>query len=134
MYEGFSGQARKAVQLARDEAVRLRHDHLGTEHLVLGVLREGSQGVVKLLAAFGTDPEKAYRQVKAQPSQGSGGVSWDRLPRDPDRPVPRRLPGGLAQGPRTSGQRLNVSPSFPLDRQRPLRAFHQLPALPCLLD
>jgi hypothetical protein len=83
MYEGFSGQARKAVQVAHQEAERLRHDYLGTEHLVLGVLREGSEGVVRLLAAVGTDPEKAYREVEAQLSPGEGGVSWDRLPLTP---------------------------------------------------
>jgi hypothetical protein len=44
MYEGFSGQARKAIQLAYEEARRRRHDYVGTEHVLLGVLREGAAG------------------------------------------------------------------------------------------
>jgi hypothetical protein len=83
MYEGFSGQARKAIQLAHREAARLGHDYLGTEHLLLGIAREGSSGVVRLLAAFGTDPEKVYRDVEASLPQGAGAANWDKLPFTP---------------------------------------------------
>src|SRR6516165_6008786 len=83
MYEGFSGQARKAIQLAQKEAERLRQEYLGTEHLLLGVLREGSPGLVRLLAAFGTDPEKLYRDIEADLPRGSGVVSWVKMPLTP---------------------------------------------------
>jgi ATP-dependent Clp protease ATP-binding subunit ClpC len=83
MYEGFSGQARKAIQLAHREAARLGHDYVGTEHLLLGITREGSPGVVKLLAAFSTDPEKVYREVEGGLRRGTGQTSWDRLPFTP---------------------------------------------------
>src|SRR5947209_19533045 len=62
MYEGFSAQARKAVDLAHREARRLNHDHLGTEHLLLGVFRVGSDGGAAMLRAFDLDPETAYRE------------------------------------------------------------------------
>jgi hypothetical protein len=83
MYEGYSGQARKAIQLAHREAERLRQEYLGTEHLLLGVLREGSPGLVRLLAAFGTDSEKLYRDIEADLPRGSGVVSWIKMPLTP---------------------------------------------------
>ena len=83
MYEGFSGQARKVIQLARREAARLGHDYLGSEHLLLGIAREGSPGVVQLLAAFGIDPEKVYRDVEAAIQRGVGAANWDKLPFTP---------------------------------------------------
>lgn len=83
MYEGFSGQARKVIQLAHREAARLGHDYLGSEHLLLGVAREGSPGVVRLLAAFGTDPEKVYRDVEAGLRRGAGLANWDKMPFTP---------------------------------------------------
>ena len=83
MYEGFSGQARKAIQLAHREAGRLGHDYLGTEHLLLGVVREGSSGVVRLLAAFATDPEKVYRDVESRLPRGARLANWDKLPYTP---------------------------------------------------
>ncbi|HEY7312908.1 MAG TPA: Clp protease N-terminal domain-containing protein [Gemmataceae bacterium] len=83
MYEGFSGQARKAIQLAHREAARLGHDYLGTEHLLLGVVREGSSGVVRLLAAFATDPEKVYREVESSLPRGARPANWDKLPYTP---------------------------------------------------
>jgi hypothetical protein len=83
MYEGFSGQARKAIQTAHRESVRLGYDYLGTEHLLLGILREGTSGLNKLLAAFGTDPGTAYRHVEAGLPRGTGPASWDKLPLTP---------------------------------------------------
>jgi hypothetical protein len=83
MYEGYSGQARKAIQLAQREAERLRQEYLGTEHLLLGVLREGSPGLVRLLTAFGTDPEKLYRDLEADLPRGSGVVIWIKMPLTP---------------------------------------------------
>jgi ATP-dependent Clp protease ATP-binding subunit ClpC len=83
MYEGFSGQARKAMQLAYDEAQRRRHDYVGTEHLLLAVLREGSAAVTKLLAAAGVEVEAVYRAVEALMPPAAGEVTWDQLPLTP---------------------------------------------------
>ena len=46
MNEMFTEGARKAIEYARDEAARLKHDYIGTEHLLLGILRlgEGRRG------------------------------------------------------------------------------------------
>jgi hypothetical protein len=83
MYQGFSGQARKAMQLAHQEAKRRRHDYVGTEHLLLGTLREGSAAVTKLLAAVGVEVETVYRALEAHMPPATGGVAWDQLPLTP---------------------------------------------------
>ncbi|HPQ90333.1 MAG TPA: Clp protease N-terminal domain-containing protein, partial [Candidatus Mcinerneyibacteriales bacterium] len=49
MYDRFSERARKVVLYAREEAARLNYDFIGTEHLLLGLLREGASiGVIVL--------------------------------------------------------------------------------------
>ncbi len=42
MFDRFTDRARRAMQLASQEAMRLGHDHVGTEHLLLGIVKEGS--------------------------------------------------------------------------------------------
>ena len=42
MYEKFTDRARKVLSLARDEAKRFNHQHIGTEHILLGLVQEGS--------------------------------------------------------------------------------------------
>jgi ATP-dependent Clp protease ATP-binding subunit ClpA len=54
MFERFTDDARQAVVLAQEEALGLRHGWIGTEHLLLGVLRSGGEGA-RLLAGFGVD-------------------------------------------------------------------------------
>ncbi len=47
MYERFTDRARKVMQLANREAQRFNHEYISTEHILLGVVKEGS-GVLKL--------------------------------------------------------------------------------------
>ena len=54
MFERFADDARRAVVLAQEEALALRHGWIGTEHLLLGVLRSDGDGA-RLLAGFGVD-------------------------------------------------------------------------------
>jgi hypothetical protein len=65
-YERFSDQARKVMQLANQEAQRLNHEYIGTEHILLGLLKEGSgvaAGVLELLQRLaGGDPVVAYQR------------------------------------------------------------------------
>jgi hypothetical protein len=54
-----SEHADRVLDLAREEAERFGHCYLGPEHLVLGVLRDGSSGASRVLAAHGIDPPAA---------------------------------------------------------------------------
>jgi hypothetical protein len=83
MYEDFSGQARKVIQHAEQEARRRQQDYVGTEHLLAGVLREGSPAVAGLLGACGLDPQAILPLVEASLGSGSVTVTWESLPLTP---------------------------------------------------
>ncbi|MFF0393678.1 Clp protease N-terminal domain-containing protein [Kitasatospora sp. NPDC004615] len=55
MFERFAAEARRTVTLAAEEAQRLHHDHLGAEHLLLGLLAQPQDPVARLLGRFGLD-------------------------------------------------------------------------------
>lgn len=52
MFERYTERARKVIILAQDEAIRLRHNHIGTEHLLLGLLREREGIAARILESF----------------------------------------------------------------------------------
>jgi prophage maintenance system killer protein len=73
MFNRFTDRARRAVQLAQEEARLLRHDYVGTEHLLLGLLYEGEGVAARALESLGISREDVQRQVVeiAGPGQGS---------------------------------------------------------------
>ena len=78
MFERFTDDARQAVVLAQEEAVALHHGWIGTEHVLLGVLRGGSDGA-RLLAGFGVDAgRRARRRVRAV-GRGDDDIDPDAL-------------------------------------------------------
>src|SRR5262249_53772005 len=83
LFQGLSGQARKAVQLAYREARRLDQDCVSSQHLLVGVLEEGSGTVARLLAARGLTPEKVTGPAGTPPIPGGAALYWARLPLTP---------------------------------------------------
>jgi len=80
MNEMFTEMARKAIEYARDEAARLRHDYIGTEHLLLGLIRLGEGRAVEVISNLGlemTDLKAAIEEV-VQPSGGT--MTMGQLP------------------------------------------------------
>jgi ATP-dependent Clp protease ATP-binding subunit ClpC len=73
MNEMFTEGARKAIEYARDEAARLKHDYIGTEHLLLGLLRLGEGRAVEILNNIGID-QSELRQAVEDVVQPSGGT------------------------------------------------------------
>ncbi|MBL6274571.1 Clp protease [Micromonospora fiedleri] len=61
----FSHRAKKVLELSLREAIRLRHRHIGTEHILLGLLREGSGLGALVLAEAGVDLADTRRRVEA---------------------------------------------------------------------
>ena len=51
----FSPRASDVISYSREEALRLRHDYIGTEHLLLGLIREGDGVAIKILKNIGID-------------------------------------------------------------------------------
>jgi ATP-dependent Clp protease ATP-binding subunit ClpA len=74
---------KKAVELAIDEARKLGHSHVGTEHLLLGIVRQGGSIGAMLLGQLGVDLEKVRHQVIAtlgQPHPGVGAATSASAP------------------------------------------------------
>jgi ATP-dependent Clp protease ATP-binding subunit ClpC len=80
MNEMFTESARKAIEYARDEAARLRHDYIGTEHLLLGLIRLGEGGSIEIIANLGLELSdlKASIEEVVQPSGGT--MTMGQLP------------------------------------------------------
>ena len=53
----FSNRVKEVISLSREEALRLGHDYIGTEHLLLGVIREGEGVAISLLKKLGISLE-----------------------------------------------------------------------------
>jgi ATP-dependent Clp protease ATP-binding subunit ClpC len=64
MFERFTDRARRAVVLAQEEARRLNHAHIGTEHLLLGLIHEGEGVAARALEALGIERAAVRREVE----------------------------------------------------------------------
>ncbi|HJY71053.1 MAG TPA: ATP-dependent Clp protease ATP-binding subunit, partial [Streptosporangiaceae bacterium] len=63
MFERFTDRARRVAVLAQEEARMLRHDHIGTEHILLGLIREGEGVAAKALESLGISLEAVRQHV-----------------------------------------------------------------------
>ncbi|MFD1768131.1 ATP-dependent Clp protease ATP-binding subunit [Sphingobacterium suaedae] len=72
----FSPRVKDVISYSREEALRLRHDYIGTEHLLLGLIREGDGVAIKILKNIGIDTG-AIRQSVEDAVKGS---SMSRAP------------------------------------------------------
>jgi ATP-dependent Clp protease ATP-binding subunit ClpC len=70
MFERFSDRARRVVVLAQEEARMLNHAHIGTEHLLLGLVHEGQGVAAKALEALGLSLEAVRREVEETIGRG----------------------------------------------------------------
>ena len=82
MLEYFAESARKVLSLARQEALRLNSEFLGTEHILLGILQEGGGVAARVLKNLNIDLER-IRQELRQPSTPSPTPSLGQLPFTP---------------------------------------------------
>src|SRR5579859_7414653 len=70
MFERFTDRARRTVVLAQEEARLLRHNYIGTEHILLGLIREGEGVAAKALESLGISLEAVRQQVEEIIGQG----------------------------------------------------------------
>jgi prophage maintenance system killer protein len=75
MFHRFTDRARRAVHLAQEEARLLRHDYVGTEHLLLGLLYEGTGVAARALESLGVSREDVRGQVEEIIGHGPGSRS-----------------------------------------------------------
>src|SRR6266542_3789206 len=85
MYERFTDRARKVMQLANQEAQRFNHEYIGTEHILLGLVKEGSGVAANVLKKLDIDLRKIRLEVEKIVQTGSGGdmVTMGKLPHTP---------------------------------------------------
>ena len=74
MFGRFTERAQKVLALAQEEAIRLGHNNIGTEHILLGLVREGEGIAAKALYALGLSPEKIQEEVENLIGKGSETV------------------------------------------------------------
>src|ERR687883_376554 len=63
MFERFTDRARRVVVLAQEEARMLNHNYIGTEHILLGLIREGEGVAAQVLVKLGADLNRVRQQV-----------------------------------------------------------------------
>jgi ATP-dependent Clp protease ATP-binding subunit ClpA len=82
LFERFTDSARRAVVHAREEARRLDHEHIGTEHLLLGLLHDDTEGSSQAFGNAGVRLDAARIQVEELTGRG-GGQSEGEIPFTP---------------------------------------------------
>jgi ATP-dependent Clp protease ATP-binding subunit ClpC len=75
MFERFTDEARRIVVLAQEEARRLDHDYIGTEHILLGLIREGDGIAARAMGFFEISLDAARQQVEALIGRGQQAPS-----------------------------------------------------------
>ena len=80
MNEMFTELVRKAIEYARDEASRLRHDYIGTEHLLLGLIKLGDGRSIEIIANLGIDPQELKNSIEEVVQPSGGTMTMGQLP------------------------------------------------------
>jgi ATP-dependent Clp protease ATP-binding subunit ClpC len=83
MYERFTDRARKVMQLANQEAQRFNHEYIGTEHILLGLVKEGSGVAANVLKNLEVDLRKIRMEVEKIVQTGPDMVTMGKLPHTP---------------------------------------------------
>jgi ATP-dependent Clp protease ATP-binding subunit ClpA len=83
MFDRFSERARKVMSLARQEAQRFNHDYIGTEHILLGLVQEGTGVAAQVLRNLEVEPRKIRMEVEKIVKNGTNLFTFGQLPFTP---------------------------------------------------
>ena len=83
LWERFTERARKVLQVAAQEAQRFSHDSIGAEHILLGIIKEGSGVAASVLRNLGVDLKKVRLEVEKIVPVGHDIVIMEKLPHTP---------------------------------------------------
>jgi len=83
MFERFTDRARKVMALANQEAQRFNHEYIGTEHILLGLVKEGSGVGATVLKNLDVDIKKLRLEVEKLVKSGPDMVTMGKLPQTP---------------------------------------------------
>jgi ATP-dependent Clp protease ATP-binding subunit ClpC len=76
----FTDRVRRVLQMAREEAARLRHEYVGTEHMLLGLIREGEGVGAAVLTNLNVDLEGVKEKIEEMVKEGTGSTAGPDLP------------------------------------------------------
>ena len=80
MNYNFTDRVRKVLAMAREEAIRLQHDYVGTEHILLGLIREGEGVAAAVLTNLSVDLEQVQERVEESVRRGKATIALGELP------------------------------------------------------
>ena len=80
MDSNFSSRVQDVIRLSREEAIRLGHDYIGTEHLLLGIIREGEGIAIKIFKNLGVEAFKIKKAVEDTVRQSGGTLTVGNIP------------------------------------------------------
>ncbi|TVP53695.1 MAG: NDP-hexose 4-ketoreductase, partial [Gemmatimonadales bacterium] len=80
MQYNFTDRVRKVLAMARDEAIRLQHDYVGTEHILLGLIREGEGVAAAVLTNLNADLDQIHERIEEAVKKGKATIALGELP------------------------------------------------------
>jgi len=80
MNYNFTDRVRKVLAMAREEAIRLQHDYVGTEHILLGLIREGEGVAAAVLMKLTVDLDAIHEEVDESVRKGKATIALGELP------------------------------------------------------
>ena len=133
MFERFTERARRVIILAREEAGRFRHDFVGTEHILLGLIRDGEGIATAVLQRLGLKLETVKAEVERALAGFPKTLTFGEVPFTPQ--AKRVLELSIEEGKEATisirGQEVTVLPgdpvSIPLDGHGPRIEGEPLP-------
>ncbi len=80
MKNNFSHRVQMVIQYAREEAIRLNHDYIGSEHLLLGLIREGEGVAIEILKNLGCDLDEIKKAIEDMVKSTADTMTIGNLP------------------------------------------------------
>ena len=94
----YTPRVKKVIALAQKEAKNLNHTYVGTEHLLLGLLREGDGVAAKVLRALDVDIELARQEILKELDPNFASPAGEEAPPQPGEPAPEKPAAGEKKG------------------------------------
>src|SRR3989441_5536634 len=82
-FDRFNDRAKRVLALAQDEAIRLNHNYIGTEHVLLGLIREGEGVAAQVLTSLGVELSKVRLAAEFMIGRGKGPTAPSEITLSP---------------------------------------------------
>src|SRR5687767_14412269 len=80
MNYNFTDRVRKVLMMAYEEAIRMQHDYVGTEHILLGLVREGEGVAAAVLQRADVDAAAVFKRIEEVVRKGKATIALGELP------------------------------------------------------